>query len=97
MRIHINLPPELVEQIDQALGDVSRSRYLRRIIEAHLSGMPAAAEKRPAPPEVLELAELGSPPGRDTDTPPYRKGYGPDVSRVVGSGRAKQGVEPIPK
>lgn len=88
----VRFTPDELAEIDQARADSPREPWIRNLLLDVARG-----RVRRSPPDGTPPAPLGSPPGRTAGTPPYRKGYGPDVSRVVGSGRAKQGVEPIPK
>lgn len=49
MRLHVYLPDELVAKVDASRGDVPRSKFVQRALEAALSegtGAPAVASPR---------------------------------------------------
>lgn len=51
-RIHIFVSDELLGRIDQAKGDVSRSRWITRALERELSGEPVASRPLGATPSA---------------------------------------------
>lgn len=75
----ISFPGPLIERLDAARGDVSRSRFLQRILEAHLDGgapPPAKVDRVPWPAAVPQgltkphAGQWGGIGGR----PPIQKG-----------------------
>ena len=73
------LPIELVERVDAARGDVTRTRFVERALEAALSG---TDEEAPASGAASSRVGAASPrtsmPGRGSPSPSLRRFMGDD-------------------
>jgi hypothetical protein len=95
MQVKISLPEGVVEALDVDRGDVSRSRFICRAIEAHLiaRGKPAAVGllASPAPGSASENFKSGAP--REETAAPRRSRAGKAKKEPVVDG----GVTELPK
>ena len=106
MRINVSLPESLLLEVDRRRGDVSRSRFVLRALEAYVGGavkgvsspavVPVAEEA--AAPEVIPVAEATH---SDVVLGGKTVQLTPEQLRAVGvvraSSLAKRDVRPIPK
>ena len=51
-RVNLELPEQLLEEIDEARGDVPRNRWIRRAIEHRLSISLDLGEPKPKPDQA---------------------------------------------
>jgi Arc/MetJ-type ribon-helix-helix transcriptional regulator len=56
VNVTVSMPPEMVEKIDEHRGSMSRSRYIRSVIE-ECDGTPFETPEESSLPSVDDLAE----------------------------------------
>jgi metal-responsive CopG/Arc/MetJ family transcriptional regulator len=96
MRVNVSLPKELLDRVDATRGDVPRSRFVMRAVEAYL-GRGAVEDDVPSPSRSSVAEQAAAPVSSRVMARTSEKALSMVPGVVRGSSLAKSGVVPIPK